>query len=139
MSSDGGAARAGPAALTAELVRQYDGAERVPALPSARLVSVAPATRNADPVLVAIEWVPGVVERPAPGSSLWRAALAARLAEPSRDTPDDALVREQIEQSLARFPDLESWWHWVRTGWLAAPHVDSVRPAWPEGSPWWRW
>jgi hypothetical protein len=54
-------------------LRQYEGTERIPLLPSATLVVAAPSRHRDTPVLVAIEWSPGLWERPLPGSNLWRA------------------------------------------------------------------
>jgi hypothetical protein len=102
-------------------LRKYEGRERIPLLPSARLVLVAPSRHRDTPVLVAIEWSPGVWERPLPGSSLWRAALTGHLARQVSGGPAGAVVRAQIEDSLTRFPDLECWWAWLRAGWLCPP------------------
>jgi hypothetical protein len=94
----------------ADARREYDGEGRVPWLPCARSLSWAPPAPAADaaeqePIYVWIEWTPGTVERPLPGSCLWRAALA-RIAD---RVPAAAPV---IEDELRRFPDFESWLYW---------------------------
>ena len=102
-----------------ELLERYDGAERVARLPLALFIAIAPSADPDHPVFVEVTWEPGVVERPPAGSSLWRAALTNRLAQSPRPDHYDALLRGEIERSLSRFPDLETWWAWLRTGWLA--------------------
>jgi len=113
--------------LALDLLRRHDGLERVGQLPHARFVAVAPAAGADQPVHVEISWTPDTLEHPFPGSALWRAALTRRLAEPQRDDPADRVLREQIIRSLERFPDLDSWWHWLRTGWTAPPDPDADR------------
>lgn len=110
-------------ALALELLRRYDGAERVPLLPFAQLVAIAPQAREDEPTGVEIVWASGSVEHPVPGSSLWRAALERYLAEPERGDPADSILRAQVRHSLERYPDLETWWRWVRSGWTAPPSV----------------
>jgi hypothetical protein len=106
-----------------ELLARYDGTERIAALASARLIMLAPANATDDPVAVTIQWASGAMERPLPGSALWRATLWRHLAMAGPDDPTTDVVRRQIRRSLERFPDLESWWHWVRTGWTAPPRL----------------
>jgi hypothetical protein len=123
-------------ALTAEdleLLAQYDGAERVQDLASARLVMVAPSRSADDPVAVMIEWASGGMERPLPGSALWRAVLARRLEADAAGDPGAEVVRVQIRRSLERFPDLEGWWHWLRTGWTAPPAPKPPKPPRRQG------
>jgi hypothetical protein len=99
-----------PILSPAEAYRQYDGEERVPLLPFAHSISWAPPVPMDDdaeqePVYVWIEWAPDVMERPLPGSALWRAALtrvAGRMPEAS----------PVIEDDLRRFPDFASWLRW---------------------------
>ena len=129
-------------ALALELLRRYDGAERIPHLPFAQVVLIAPAAGEDDPVHVEIVWSPGAIEHPFPGSSLWRAVLRRHVERPSNGDPRDRVLREQIQRSLQRSPDLESWWHWLRTGWTAPPRPegsDEGRHA-ERGSGWpWPW
>jgi len=114
-----------------QLYRQYDGAERIPFLAAARLVLLSAAANEEDPVSVLIQWTADSFERPAPGSALWRAVLDGRLAMPPGDDPGEGLLRKQIEISLRRWPDLETWWRWLRSGWTAPP-----RPGrWPPADP----
>ena len=122
-----------------ELLARYDGAERVKDLASAKLVMIAPSGSADDPVAVTIEWAPGAMERPLPGSALWRAVLARRLEADAAGDPGAEVVRLQIRRSLERFPDLESWWHWLRTGWTAPPTPEPPKPARRQGGRWWRW
>ena len=115
-----------PDSLSSEelaLLAQYDGAERIADLATARLIMLAPANATDDPVAVTIQWASGDMERPLPGSALWRATLWRQLAMAGPVDPADDVVRRQIRRSLDRFPDLESWWHWVRTGWTAPPRL----------------
>jgi len=124
--------------LPVDLQRRYDGAERIPLLPHARLVVVSPAETMDDPVYVLVQWTPDSFERPVPGSSLWRAVLARRLAEPISADPADQVLRRQIQGSLERWPDLETWWHWLRTGWTAPPKLTaSPAGARPRARRWW--
>ena len=102
-----------------ELIERHDGADRVALLPLAWLVTVSPSADTAHPVFVDIVWQPGQRQQPVPGSALWRAALQRRLAELKDPDPLERVLRNQIERSVERFPDLESWWRWLRTGWLA--------------------
>ncbi|HTS87880.1 MAG TPA: hypothetical protein VMG41_05265 [Gemmatimonadales bacterium] len=102
-----------------ELLERYDGTERIPFLPNALYITTAPHADPAHPVYVEIAWGPGAPEKPIPGSALWRAALERRLEELQDEDPGDVLLRRQIEQSLERYPSLEAWWKWLRTGWLA--------------------
>ena len=111
----------GPTQTDLDLARRYDGIERIALLPYAEFITLAPSTRLDDPVDVTIEWGPDRVEKPLPGSALWRAVLESRVARPATPDPAERLIRHQILGSLARFPDLESWWAWVRTGWTAPP------------------
>lgn len=104
-----------------ELLARYDGRQRVAALESAAWITLAPSQAADDPVAVTIQWSPGVVERPLPGSALWRAVLRRRLEVAAEGGVESAVVRSQIRRSLERFPDLESWWHWIRTGWTTPP------------------
>jgi hypothetical protein len=129
-------------ALALELLQRHDGAERVPALPYARLITIAPTAREDDPVHVAIDWGSGAIEQPFPGASLWRAVLERRLAEPPHEDPADRVLRAQIQHSVERFPDLETWWHWLRTGWTAPPEPEAERKgrrAERRGAWWWPW
>lgn len=115
--------------LALDLLRRHDGAERIPRLPFAQLITIAPAAAADDPVHVTIIWGPGNVEQPFPGSSLWRAVLDRHLREPrpGPPTPAEPVLRAQIERSLERFPDLDTWWQWLRTGWTAPPTPESER------------
>ena len=108
------------AARAQELLRRHDGAELVPLLESARLIAVAPAQERDAPVYVEILWARGL-DRPIPGSTLWRAAVERRLAEPSGGGPAEEILRRQLRESLERFPSLEVYWEWVRSGWRSAP------------------
>jgi len=128
-------------ALEEALLRQHDGAERVARLPCAQFVVVSPGTRARDPVFVEIVWSAQAIEHPIPGSTLWRAVLADwLLRHPSLD-PVEGTLRAAVEQSLARWPDLETWWHWLRTGWTAPPspreNEENGRRAEPGSG--WRW
>jgi len=118
-----GEAEVRAAAQLDDLVRRYDGAERIPLLSYAQLVVISPTDRAEDPVSVLVRWTPDSFERPVPGSSLWRAILQRRLAQPIGSDPADQVLRDQIASSLGRWPNLETWWHWLRTGWTAPPRV----------------
>lgn len=99
----------------AEILRRLDGAERVILLPFARVVAFAPGDTPEDPAFVWIEWAPGQLERPLPGSALWRAVLVDFLrGEPSGD-PAEPLLERMILESLRRFPDLDTWRRWAST------------------------
>lgn len=117
-----------------ELLRRYDGAERIERLPLAQFVTLAPSTDPDEPVDVTIEWGPSVIEKPLPGSSLWRAVLTERLRYPPTGDRAESIVWAQITRSLERFPDLETWGAWLRSGWTTPPKT-SERP--PRGSSRW--
>jgi hypothetical protein len=104
-----------------ELFEQIDGVDRIEKLPLAHFLTIAPAAVRDAPVYVSISWTPDLVEAPTPGSALWRTVLIHRLEAPVSDDPADRVLRSQIEQSLHRFPSLEAWWSWIRTGWIAPP------------------
>jgi len=108
--------------LSPEQRRFIDGIDRIPLLDFAESVIVGPPTRPDEPALVVIEWTGGRVERPPPGSTLWRAVIARELAPlESADDPPSRERAEQLGASLRRWPDLDTWWTWLRTGWLAPP------------------
>ncbi|MGE0353021.1 MAG: hypothetical protein AB7I33_03055 [Gemmatimonadales bacterium] len=109
----------------ASLEAQDEGIQRVPFLPLAHMVTLAPTAGADDPVSVAIFWDRDRIELPFPGSVLWRAALARWLELAPAERPADTTLREQVERSLARYPTAESWWAWVSSGWTAPPAVDA--------------
>jgi hypothetical protein len=123
-----------------ELLRRYDGAERIERLPLAQFVTLAPSADPDEPVDVTIEWGPTTIEKPLPGSSLWRAVLSARLEQPLTADPAESIIRSQIKSSVERFPDLETWWAWLRTGWTAPPKAGerALRngPRWSTSTGW---
>jgi len=102
------------------LLRRHDGAELVPRLHEARFIAVAPAREPDAPVYVEIAWIHGL-DHPIPGSALWRAAIEYRLTELSSGRRDAEILRREMRDSLERFPSLESYWEWVRSGWRSAP------------------
>jgi hypothetical protein len=95
-----------------EVLRRLDGVERVALLPYARLVAIAPGRDVQQPVYVFIEWVPGLIERPYPGSAIWRAALEHYLAQPRDGDPTFAALAPIVRACLERFPSLEAWIRW---------------------------
>jgi hypothetical protein len=122
-----------------ELVRRYDGTERIPLLPLAELIIVSPSADPQLPPDVAIRWNAERLEQPIPGSALWRAVLERRLAAaPDPGDPADRIVRDQVVRCLERFPSLESWWSWVRSGWSAPPPVVPKPAAGGSLARWWR-
>jgi len=136
----------GQFAAQREDLRQIDGADRVPLLPHAHMIAVAPGVshdeRSDDPVYVFIEWAPGMVERPYPGSAIWRAVLEQSLEhwqsqegesgegraqntdnvsvyahvddvdDEHADQQPSDLFRSAIQADLARFPSLDAWLRW---------------------------
>jgi hypothetical protein len=98
-----------------EVRRQYDGRERIGLLPFSRFIAIAPAAELDEPVWVFIGWADDFVERPLPGSSIWRAALR-RYFDISHDAGPEqeerGPIRSSIEVSLARFTSLEAWLYW---------------------------
>jgi hypothetical protein len=70
---------------------------------------------------VTICWNPDHWEQPVPGSRLWHAVLDHRLAQLDPELADQRILREEILRTAARYPDLDSWWSWVRSGWTAPP------------------
>jgi len=109
--------------LTPEEKRALDGADRVAWLPLAATVIVGPPREPDEPASVIIEWEPGRVERPVPGSTLWRAAVGRevrRLEEEAAGAPEE-LLADRLSRAAERWPDIDTWWAWLRTGWLAPP------------------
>ncbi|MDE3151236.1 MAG: hypothetical protein KGL93_03220 [Gemmatimonadota bacterium] len=92
--------------------REMDGAERVPLLARAHMVALAPPVEGSEPVYVYVEWTPGQIERPVPGSAVWRAVLDAYLAVDHPTQPQESLVRAAVRASRDRFPSLEHWFRW---------------------------
>lgn len=105
-----------------EARRQLEGSERIALLPSAEFLGVTVGTDPEEPVIVFIGWRVNLVERPYPGTAIWRAALDSFLRAPQSKDPAQPLVREAAQSSLHRFPSLERWLWWS----------DHERPA-PEG------
>jgi hypothetical protein len=102
-----------------DTLRDLDGAERVAALPLARMVALAPGAQGEEePSYVFIAWSPDAIECACPGSALWRAVLAQYLAKGAqrglpRSTDDgDAPIREAVMRDLRRFPSLDVWLRW---------------------------
>jgi hypothetical protein len=116
-----------------DLLVELDGAARVPLLPLAYLVLVAPASHPDDPASILIEWTAAIAERPIPGSKIWRAAIEAHITQPTAH-PRESSVQHQLRKSLERLPHIATWWRWVATGWTAWPSP-ARRP--PNRRPWW--
>lgn len=96
-----------------DVLRQYDGAERVSLLSSAEFVAVAPGATGEEPVYVFVEWAPQIVERPYPGSAIWRAVIERYLAQPRCGDPAFRVLRPIVEDCLRRFPSLDTWLRWA--------------------------
>jgi hypothetical protein len=127
----------------AEERQRYEGSERVPLLPWARWVALAPSADSDAPVAVWIEWVPGLAEHPLPGSALWRAVLTTYLEReaPSSDAAFSA-IRQAVETDLGRFPSLERWLDWrdrerQRPAGTDRPPEAHTLPSFIAG--WWPW
>ena len=85
------------------------------------VVTVGPGRFPEEPAHVLIEWKPNTVEQPTPGSALWRAAIEQELSREKRDEPGEDFLAQQLRASLDRYPMMETWWAWVRTGWTTPP------------------
>jgi hypothetical protein len=115
-----------------EILRQYDGVERVALLPYASFIAVVPGTDAEEPAYVFIEWAPDVIERPYPGSAIWRAALERYLAHPRDDDPTYRALRPVVMEGLDRFPSLEAWLRWAdRERVVPTAARPRRRPSWP--------
>lgn len=117
-----------------DVLRRLDGVERVELLPRASLVAIAPGASVEEPVYVFVEWAPSVIERPYPGSAIWRAALQHYLDRPRPDDPAYHALRPIVEGCLARFPDLAAWLRWLdreRTVPEAPPGDRAHQYIWP--------
>ncbi len=117
---------------------ELDGEERVPLLPQAHMVALAPPMDGRDPVYVDVEWAPGHIELPTPGSAVWRAVLDAYLATDHPDQVQEAVVRIVVRESRDRFPSLDSWFRWRDE----ERRPSRERPADSERTRWWtsfRW
>jgi hypothetical protein len=95
-----------------EILRRLDGVERAALLPYANLVAIAPGPDAEEPVYVFIEWSPDAIERPYPGSAVWRAALERYLAHPRDDDPTFRALAPIVQACLQRFPSLDAWIRW---------------------------
>lgn len=121
-----------------ERLREIEGVERVPLLPLAHSIAVSPGTEGDEPAYVFIEWSSAKVERPFPGTAIWRAALE-RYLDHRASSDAHPLVRKALQQSLDRFPTLDSWLRWAdgerqrrqdtrrRCGWV----IDAPLTPWP--------
>jgi hypothetical protein len=96
-----------------DVLQRYDGVERVALLSLAEFVAIAPGTTGDEPVYVFIEWAPQMVERPYPGSAIWRAAIERYLAQPRDGDPTYQALRPVVEDCLRRFPSLDAWLRWA--------------------------
>jgi hypothetical protein len=121
---------------------RLDGVERAPFVPLARLVAVSHGTTVEEPPYVWVEWSPGILERPYPGSAVWRAALQHYLLRPTGNDPAAHLLRPIIAACLERFPTLESWMRWTNQQRVVpeagtTPRRRHAWLLWPTGS--WPW
>lgn len=108
--------------LTPEQKRALDGAGRVAWLPLAATVIVGPPREPDQAASVIIEWGPGRVERPVPGSTLWRAVIEREVRRLEEEAGVAAqLLADRLSRAAERWPDIDAWWAWLRTGWLAPP------------------
>lgn len=128
-----------PIVSATEARREVEGETRVPLLPLAYALAwapPAPSTDEADeePLYVWIEWAPDLMERPYPGSALWRAALERIAARVPAASP-------LVEDALRRFPTLESWLRWQdhdrRPSREPSPSARAAR--FPGVPLWWPW
>lgn len=116
-------------ARESDALREYDGAQRVARLLDARAIALAPGADDAaEPVYVWIEWSAGIVERPLPGSAIWRAVLSQYLNRPAGPDPTEPAVRRAVAMSLSRWPTLERWLAW-------RDHQRTLPAARPEARP----
>jgi hypothetical protein len=107
----------GRAAADRAVRHALDGAERVALLPRAAFIAVAPGSTDKDePPYVFIGWTRDAVERPYPGTTIWRAVLERYLDAPHPDDPGHAIVRTLVGDALARFPSLDAWLWWSDHG-----------------------
>lgn len=119
-----------------EVRRELEGVERIPFLPSAEFLGVTAGAEPQDPVTVFICWRDDLVERPYPGTAIWRAALESFLRAPPTDDNAQPFVRDAAQCSLDRFPTLERWLKWFDH---ERPEPDRVRASTPAllvGSAW---
>jgi hypothetical protein len=112
-----------------------EGTERIALLPVAQFIAVAPGL-DEDPPYVWIQWVPGVVERPYPGTAIWRAALERYLASPMVEGGTTRVIRPLVAAALARFRSLEAWLRWMDFE-RPLPRGPGGRP--PISGPGWPW
>lgn len=94
-------------------LRQLEGVERIDLLPLAEHVALTPGTLADEPAAVFIEWAPGAVERPFPGTAIWRAVLERFLRTARPDDRQWGILRPIIAGNLDRFPSLDAWLRWA--------------------------
>lgn len=99
-----------------ETLAWFDGSDRIPFLPLASYVAFAPGSAPDEPPFAWIIWRPGVIERPLPGSALWRRILQQFLERPDPLGAAEQSLRAVVAESLERFPTLESWIRWDAGG-----------------------
>lgn len=85
-----------------------EGIERIALLPLARHVALVPGATAHEPPYVFIEWAPGAIERPYPGTAIWRAVLSRYLAEQGTSHP---FVPPSEPWSPSRSKDSPRWMH----------------------------
>lgn len=105
-----------------EARRQLDGVERIPFLASAEFLGLTVGAEAEEPVTVFIGWAANLVERPYPGTAIWRAAIESFLRSAPTGDPTQPFLRRAALLSLDRFPSLDRWLRWY----------DHERPE-PEG------
>lgn len=120
-----------------EARHQLEGVERIPFLASAEFLGLTVGADPEEPVTVFIGWTADLVERPFPGTAIWRAALKSFLRAAPTGDPTQPLMRDSAQISLDRFPSLERWLRWSdherqKPDRLPAPFPPTVwaGPAW---------
>lgn len=101
-----------------EQLDELEGVERIALLPLALHVALAPGATADEPPYVFVEWAPGAIERPYPGTAIWRAVLSQYLIGQSGNSPvnnDPARdsIRHVVAESLERFSSLDAWIRWA--------------------------
>lgn len=92
---------------------ELEGVERITLLPLARHVAFVPGATAHKPPYVFIDWAPGAIERPYPGTAIWRAVLSQYLTEQSGSDPFSNVIRSIVAESLDRFSSLDAWIYWA--------------------------
>lgn len=107
---------------------ELEGTTRVALLRHALHVALVPGVTACEAPYVFIEWAPGVVERPYPGTAIWRAVLNWYLTAPDNGDPAAPVIGPVVAAALERFSSLEAWLRWTDHERLLRYEAETAHP-----------